>query len=64
MVADEDVHEVISLRLQKAERQIRYMLEAVTYGIGCPHTVRLRRCEKREGGSTCYECWKAVLEKV
>lgn len=62
--SDKEEREAVSLKLQKAERQVQYMLEAVTFGIGCPRSERLRRCETRKGGSTCYECWKAVLEKL
>ena len=67
MPTDDEALEIVSLRLQKAERQVQYMLEAVTFGIGCPRSERLRMCEKRQKRSeeySCYECWKAVLEKL
>lgn len=66
MSTDKEAYEIVSLKLQKAERQVQYMLEAVTFGIGCPRSERLRLCEKKKtrGDYTCYECWKAVLEKL
>lgn len=48
MSTDKEAYEIVSLKLQKAERQVQYMLEAVTFGIGCPRSERLRLCEKKK----------------